>query len=638
MSSRQRSECCGKKIQLGEVIVYISKITLKDFKSYADTVTIEVNKRFNVIIGENNIGKSTIFEALLLWKKCYDETLTSNNKDFYSQSVQLYISFDELYFLRITKDEDLFYGSKRTCEIAIEFKEDDGSACYTLEFSLTKPYIENSYIRLSRKDASEFLRFKNSLENQNIKLVDFLFIQQTEPVAKVLAKEPYMYPGQIKKKIEKGKSHEVLRNKIITCDSELLTQRMKNVLECEFEFKMPPRTEREKAEYINLLVVQNGKRLDVGLQGSGFLQVAEIFSSIAIMDNALNILLIDEPDSHISPRIQNNLLKCIKEIAKVQVFVISHNDNFVSEVRPDEVIFVNSENKRSGVIKVLNDVNIDALHSALGGVITGLTRLQKSKRVIFVEGEDDISYLKAMNEALKKVGSEKCIDFSEVSFWYIRGKDDLKLKVMNSKQLLSQAVPNCKYAAIFDKDFSTVEANNRFIDSDVKRRLGDGAWVHTHNGYCIESVLFSDKDKLIKYLTRLSGNNHEQDIREYVDTFYRETREALESVRSDLYSTMKNKFASQKKPTRPELERVEFDSYAAEASGTIQFAMLKDNIKRFVIGLESLLGNQIIERDDDESETVAAGMLNTYLNTVESVCDIYEDYLDMFTKIKTFIV
>ena len=372
--------------------MYISKITLKDFKSYADTVTIEVNKRFNVIIGENNIGKSTIFEALLLWKKCYDETLTSNKKDFYSQSVQLYISFDELYFLRITKDEDLFYGSKRTCEIAIEFKEDDGSACYTLGFSLTKPSIENSYIRLSRKDASEFLRFKNSLENQNIKLVDFLFIQQTEPVAKVLAKEPYMYPGQIKKKIEKGKSHEVLRNKIITCDSELLTQRMKNVLECEFEFKTPPRTEREKAEYINLLVVQNGKRLDVGLQGSGFLQVAEIFSSIAIMDNALNILLIDEPDSHISPRIQNNLLKCIKEIAKVQVFVISHNDNFVSEVRPDEVIFVNSENKRSGVIKLLNDVNIDALHSALGGVITGLTRLQNSKRVIFVEGEDDISY------------------------------------------------------------------------------------------------------------------------------------------------------------------------------------------------------------------------------------------------------
>lgn len=617
--------------------MYISKITLKDFKAYADTVTIEVNKQFNVIIGENNIGKSTIFEALLLWKKCYDETLTSNKRDFYSQSVQLYISFDELYFLRITKDEDLFYGSKRTCEIAIEFKEDDGSACYTLGFSLTKPSIENSYIRLSRKDTAEFLRFKDSLESQNIKLVDFLFIQQTEPVAKVLAKEPYMYPGQIKKKIEKGKSHEVLRNKIISCDLGILTQRMKSVLECEFEFKTPPRTERERAEYINLLVIQNGKRLDVGLQGSGFLQVAEIFSSIAIMDNALNILLIDEPDSHISPRIQNNLLKCIKEIAKVQVFVISHNDNFVSEVQPNEVIFVNSENKGNGIINALNDVNIDALHSALGGVITGLTRLQKSKRVIFVEGEDDISYLKSMNEALKNIGSDKCIDFSKVSFWYIRGKDDLKLKVMANKQLLSQAVPNCKYAAIFDKDFSTVDANNRFIDNEVKRRLGNGAWVHTHNGYCIESVLFSDKDKLKRYLIKLAGDNYEESIREYVESFYQEIKEKLESVRSDMYSIMKNKFASQKKPTRPELEHVEFDNYAAEASETIQFAMLKDNIKSFVIGLEDLIGNRLIERTDDESETVAAGMLNTYLNTVDSVSDMYVDYLDMFTKIKAFI-
>lgn len=617
--------------------MYISKITLKDFKAYADTVTIEVNKQFNVIIGENNIGKSTIFEALLLWKKCYDETLTSNKRDFYSQSVQLYISFDELYFLRITKDEDLFYGSKRTCEIAIEFKEDDGSACYTLGFSLTKPSIENSYIRLSRKDTAEFLRFKDSLESQNIKLVDFLFIQQTEPVAKVLAKEPYMYPGQIKKKIEKGKSHEVLRNKIISCDLEILTQRMKSVLECEFEFKTPPRTERERAEYINLLVIQNGKRLDVGLQGSGFLQVAEIFSSIAIMDNALNILLIDEPDSHISPRIQNNLLKCIKEIAKVQVFVISHNDNFVSEVQPNEVIFVNSENKGNGIINALNDVNIDALHSALGGVITGLTRLQKSKRVIFVEGEDDISYLKSMNEALKNIGSDKCIDFSKVSFWYIRGKDDLKLKVMANKQLLSQAVPNCKYAAIFDKDFSTVDANNRFIDNEVKRRLGNGAWVHTHNGYCIESVLFSDKDKLKRYLIKLAGDNYEESIREYVESFYQEIKEKLESVRSDMYGIMKNKFASQKKPTRPELEHVEFDNYAAEASETIQFAMLKDNIKSFVIGLEDLIGNRLIERTDDESETVAAGMLNTYLNTVDSVSDMYVDYLDMFTKIKAFI-
>lgn len=154
----------------------------------------------------------------------------------------------------------------------------------------------------------------------------------------------------------------------MSSDIELLTERMKRVLDCDFDFKVPTRTAREKEEYINLYVTQNGKKIDVGLQGSGFLQVAEIFSSMAIMDNALNVLLIDEPDSHISPRIQNKLLDCLKEISNVQVFVITHNDNFVSELAAEDIIFINSENKNIGHIEALNDINIDVLHSSLGGV------------------------------------------------------------------------------------------------------------------------------------------------------------------------------------------------------------------------------------------------------------------------------
>ena len=138
-------------------------------------------------------------------------------------------------------------------------------------------------------------------------------------------------------------------------------------------------------------------------------------------------------------------------------------------------------------------------------------------------------------------------------------------------------------------------------------------------------------------MIKLTGDDYEESVREYVDSFYQEIKEKLESVRSDMYGMMKNEFASQKKPPRPELEHIEFDDYAAEASETIQFAMLKDNIKSFVIGLEDLIGNRLIERTDDKSETVAAGMLNTYLNMVDSVSDMYVDYLDMFTKIKAFI-
>lgn len=618
----------------------ISKIMLKDFKSYKDTVEIKFGGRFNVIIGENNIGKSTIFEALLLWEKCYNESLTSNKKNFYSQSVPLYISFDELYFLRITKDEDLFYGNKRTCEIGVEFSEENSEENFYLTFSLTKPSIENAYVRVQRMAPEQFDAFKEKMDSIGTKLTEFLFIQQTEPVAKVLAKEPYMFPGQIRKKIEKGRSHEVLRNKILSSDIELLTERMKRVLDCDFDFnfKVPTRTAREKEEYINLYVTQNGKKIDVGLQGSGFLQVAEIFSSMAIMDNALNVLLIDEPDSHISPRIQNKLLDCLKEISNVQVFVITHNDNFVSELASEDIIFINSENKNIGHIEALNDINIDVLHSSLGGgVITGLTRLQKNKRIIFTEGDDDIAYLKAMNEAFKRVNSPLAIDFSKISFWYIRGKDNMNLKIMANKQLLSQAVQGCKYAVIFDKDYSTEAANTKFINSDILRRLGNSSWAHTHNGYCIESVLFSEMDKLKKFLNKITGKD-EETINTFLDEYFYELKQSLSNVQSNIYFNMKEKFKSQKKPTRPELDNVEFDIYAGEAAQNIHYAMNKDNIRAFVLKIEEEWGITLFQREDDASETFASGLLNKYIDSIEAADDIYNDYVILFQKIRDFII
>lgn len=52
------------------------------------------------------------------------------------------------------------------------------------------------------------------------------------------------------------------------------------------------------------------------------------------------------------------------------------------------------------------------------------------------------------------------------------------------------------------------------------------------------------KDKLKRYLIKLTGDDYEESVREYVDSFYQEIKEKLESVRSDMYGMMKNEFAS----------------------------------------------------------------------------------------------
>ncbi len=82
--------------------MYISEISIENFKSI-QRIKITPNREFNIIIGANNIGKSSIFEALALWKKCYELSITKSNSVFYKKEGNNYINFNDLSFLRFQK-------------------------------------------------------------------------------------------------------------------------------------------------------------------------------------------------------------------------------------------------------------------------------------------------------------------------------------------------------------------------------------------------------------------------------------------------------------------------------------------------------------------------------------------------------
>ena len=44
--------------------MFITKITLENFKGFSGVHTISFNKGINFFVGNNNCGKSTVFEAV----------------------------------------------------------------------------------------------------------------------------------------------------------------------------------------------------------------------------------------------------------------------------------------------------------------------------------------------------------------------------------------------------------------------------------------------------------------------------------------------------------------------------------------------------------------------------------------------
>lgn len=275
----------------------IKTITIKNFKSIS-SIKIECNPLFNVIIGQNNTGKTTILEAILLWKKCFDKNVQVKGKKFYSNAKN--IRFEELVFLRITDDFDLFNiveRKKADTEIELEFIVDGIE--YNLGFRLTKVYnIDNAYFQISYIEKDQFIKFETVADEYNKKLKDIIVISESKPIANITTKEPYMYKGQIVAKISKGKGFEVLRNKIISNveKKKRIEAYVSNILGEDFVF-----IEKEKAnkEYIKLMVKNDKEVTTILSQRSGFLQITEIFSSLEYLDAKLHILLIDEPDLHI---------------------------------------------------------------------------------------------------------------------------------------------------------------------------------------------------------------------------------------------------------------------------------------------------------------------------------------------------
>jgi predicted ATP-dependent endonuclease of OLD family len=63
--------------------VYISKITLENFKCFEGKISLELNDGINFFVGDNNSGKTTIFKAIEFIKsgKNKDDWITKNISD-----------------------------------------------------------------------------------------------------------------------------------------------------------------------------------------------------------------------------------------------------------------------------------------------------------------------------------------------------------------------------------------------------------------------------------------------------------------------------------------------------------------------------------------------------------------------------
>lgn len=371
----------------------IGSIKIENFKAFRE-VEMPLNPDFNVIIGENNIGKSTLFEAIHLWMLGYNSLIQSNGKTFYGRNTPRYIPFDKLYFLRMTTIDDVFHGNNKTACITLNILLEE--IVYSLKIKFEKPASMDFYLRV-KYEGSDFRSLSEKLREQGLNLLNSIFIYHTRPVFNTIKNEPFYNNAQLMKKISLGKSYDVIRNKILKGDPSdrrflRLQERISRVFGNQVRIRFKNKNLQDE-EYVRITIqIENSKEIDISLVGSGILQVIDIFSTLEFInrrERCLNILLIDEPDSHIHSNLQSSLIDELRSDLNNQHFIITHNDRLINKAQEGQLLYINRVNLENGRVNPISTNNYNSVTAELASKMFSLSEIERSKIIVITEGKTD---------------------------------------------------------------------------------------------------------------------------------------------------------------------------------------------------------------------------------------------------------
>ncbi len=119
--------------------------------------------------------------------------------------------------------------------------------------------------------------------------------------------------------------------------------------------------------------------------GFGFQVWCQMLTHIVQSRNAA-IFLIDEPDIYLHSDLQRQLLSLLQELGP-DILIATHSTEIVSEAAPDDIVLI--DKNRSSARRIKDPTQLNEVFTNLGSNLNPiLTQLAKTRRAVFVEGED----------------------------------------------------------------------------------------------------------------------------------------------------------------------------------------------------------------------------------------------------------
>ncbi len=589
--------------------MYINEFQVQNFKSFKD-VTIHLNDKVNVLTGVNNAGKSTLLEAVSLWQECYTKLLQlagKATKGLYKQGdytfggeMGTYFSYNDIVSVRSPFYEDIFHNFNSKEDVVLRAKIENNGQELWIDFGIHGANGGNYriYLRDYRKFDYKLFNNRTFIKNPS----GFAKVLYASPIANILQREERTHALKIDFLKQAHTTQLVFRNRIellfgrrneLGNPYDTFCNQLSNVLlgktgQIQFDF---PDNNELNIKILMRVGVEQPK--DISLYGSGTLQIIEILLNIHEQKNELNLILLDEPDSHIHRQLQARLLATLNISDSTQIFLTTHNEAMIREVNPSWVFHFEQESEKIYYpIQRNREGNKGLLSSAKSPVIQAISGNGNGLDFINALESDILFMVEGVNDALRiqKLLSLRSNDNRKYAFWIMGNVDTIFDQIQHYKNVFSE-IKNKetlwqKTFLIFDKDYLTDAQRNKLLTA-IKSKLGL-KYVHIWESYHFESVLFSSIHDLSKLIEKsILKQKTQVDTSKLFDIICNQVIDLAKQIRENRLVTLENTIRGELNKRKVKFENLGF---------TGNFKVIEDDYH-----LQSAIQNYLQSCCDDSS-------------------------------------
>ena len=455
----------------------ITKITIDNFKKL-ENISFPISQSV-VIIGPNNSGKSTIFQALCLWEIGVTNCVVASKSKKLNKNNTVTLNRQSLLNSPIANMRFLWKDQKVETKLGITLEgQTDGVAwvCKT-EFIY---YNEESF------SCKVVLGLQEMIElYENDKGIHFGFLQAMSGISTL---EDKFERGSIERRLGEGKTAEVLRNicyrvlypetaQISQTHSEENWKNLCSVLKSMFGVALQKPEYIKVTGFIELNYIENGIRYDISLGGRGFQQTLLLLAYMYSSPNT--VLLLDEPDAHLEVIRQRQAFQVINDLANKnnsQILIASHSEVVLDEAAEASKVIALIENQAIELNISPNSQSLKHIKKALTEIGWEKYYLAKQKKhVLYLEGSTDLQMLLKFAQKLNhKVAPLLALANTDYT------SNNVPSTAIQRFNALKEFFPTLKGMALFDRIEKNVDEIKALKIVSLKKRELENYFAKPH--------------------------------------------------------------------------------------------------------------------------------------------------------------